>query len=176
MEDVVVIDESGTHLGLIRLYGRAPRGERAYATTLRHYGKNISLVAAFGTAGMGASMTIEGAIDQAAFDAYIRHVLAPTLRPGQVILLDNLSVHKSLEVRRLIEACGCRVLFLPAYSPDLTPIEMAFSKVKALLRKAAALTVEALENAIAEALAAISPADAVAYFQSCGFRVPDQSA
>ena len=161
---------------MIRLYRRAPVGQRAFAKPRRNYGQNISLVAALTTRGMGAVMPLEGSLDQVAFDAYVQHFLVPTLRPGQIGILDNLSVPKSPQGRRWLEDRGCRGLFLPAYSPDLTPIEMAFSKIKALLRKAAALTVEALGHAIAEALAAISPADAVAYFQSCDFRVPDQSA
>ena len=128
VEDRVVIAESGPHVGMLRLYGRAPTGQRAYAKTLRNYGKNVSHVAALTTRGMSAAMTLQGAIDQAAFDAYIEHFLAPTLRLGQIVMLDNLSVPKSPSARRWIEDRGCRVLFLPAYSPDLTPIEQAFSK------------------------------------------------
>ena len=174
-EDVVVVDESGSHIGMIRRYGRAPRGQRAYAKTLRNYGKNLSLIAALSVTGVGAAMTIEGAVDQVAFEAYVRHFLAPSLRPGQIVIIDNLSVHKGPQVRRLIEAQGCTLLFLPAYSPDLTPIEKAFSKLKAFLRRVAASTVDALQEAIAQGLQRISEHDSRGYFVSCGFRLLDQS-
>ena len=174
-EAVVVVDESGTHIGMTRLYGRAPRGQRAYAQTLRNYGKNLSLIASLSRDGMGEAMTLEGAVDQAAFEAYVRDFLAPSLRPGQIVLMDNLSIHKGPEVRRLIETRGCTLLFLPAYSPDLTPIEKAFSKLKAFLRRVGALTVEALQEAIAAGLQRILPSDAHGYFASCGFIIPNQS-
>lgn len=111
VEAIVVVDESGTHMGMIRLHGRVLRGQRAYAQTLRNYGKNVSLIASLTVSGMGAAMTIEGAVDPLVFVAYVRHVLAPRLRPGQIVILDNLSIHKSAEVRRLIEARGCTLLF-----------------------------------------------------------------
>jgi transposase len=155
---------------MIRLYARAPRGQRAYAQTLRNYGKNLSLIAALSLDGMGQAMTVEGAVDRFAFESYSREFLAPSLRPGQIVILDNLSVHKGPEVRRLIEGQGCLLLFLPAYSPDLTPIEQAFAKLKAFLRRVGALTLDALQDAIAEGLTLISTTDAAGFFAACGFK------
>jgi transposase len=120
-------------------------------------------------------MTLPGAVDARAFAAYVREVLAPTLVPVQTVVLDNLSVHRDAAVRRAIEARGCRLLFLPAYSPDLSPIELAFAKLKEALRRAAARTQEALEAAIAAALETITAADARGWFRHCGYRVPRQS-
>jgi transposase len=125
---------------------------------------------------MGAAMTIEGAVDGAVFQVYVRDFLAPQLRPGQVVIMDNLSVHKSTRVRQLIEAQGCTLLFVPAYSPDLTPIELAFSKLKTFLRRVGAETVEALQGAIAIGLDRITTQDARGYFRGCGFTRMDQSA
>ncbi len=114
-------------------------------------------------------MTLTGATDRVAFEAYVERVLAPTLKPGQVVVLDNLSAHKGERVRTLIEGRGCQLWFLPSYSPDLSPIEEAFSKLKALLRKAEARSRAALEAAIAEALDAVTPTDAQAFLKHCGY-------
>jgi transposase len=134
----------------------------------------VTLLAALSLTGAGAAMTIAGAADALVFEAYLREVLAPTLRPGQTVVLDNVRTHKGAAVRRLIEARGCRLLFLPAYSPDCSPIEPACSKVKALLRQARARTRAALEAAIAEALAAISAQDARGWFAACGYQLEAQ--
>jgi transposase len=168
--DFVIVDESGTNLNLTPLYARAPRGERAYGQVPRNTPKNTTLIAALTPAGMGPAMTLEGATDTAAFVAYIEQVLAPSLHPGQIVVLDNLSAHKSARVRALIEARGAELWYLPAYSPDLSPIEHAFSKLKTLLRRAAARTREALEQAIAAALDEITAADAAGWFAHCGYR------
>jgi transposase len=140
----------------------------------RNHGKNTTLVAALTPAGLQAPWTIEGAIDTAAFERYITEVLGPTLRPGQVVVLDNLSVHKAARIRDAIEAVHCEVLFLPAYSPDFTPIEQAFSKIKALLRGLGARTREALLEAIRLAVAAISSEDAAGWFAHAGYSLPGQ--
>src|SRR5258708_11787103 len=153
-----------------QLYARAPRSQRAYTKTLRNYGKNLSLIASWSVQGMGAAMTVEGSVDQNAFEAYLREFLCPNLHPGQIVIIDNLSIHKGAQVRRLIEATGACVLFLPAYSPDLSPIEKAFSKLKIFLRRMGALTLDALQEAIAEGLSSITPTDARAYFASFGSR------
>ncbi len=121
------------------------------------------------TGGIGAAMLLAGATDTAAFEAYVEHVLAPTLLPGQVVVMDNLSAHKRARVRALIEARGCELWYLPTYSPDLSPIEEAFSKLKTLLRRAEARTREALEDAIAAALNTITATDARGYFLHCGY-------
>ena len=172
---LVFVDESGTHLALTPTYARAPRGARAHDTAPADRGGNVTLLAALSLAGAGAAMTITGAADALVFEAYVREVLAPTLRPGQTVVLDNVRTHKGAAVQALIEARGCRLLFLPAYSPDFSPIEQAFSKVKALLRQARARTRAALEAAIAEALAAISAQDARGWFAACGYPVAAQS-
>ena len=172
---LVFVDESGTHLALTPLYARAPRGARAHGTVPADRGTNVTLLAALSLSGAGAAMTVSGAADALVFEAYVRDVLVPSLRPGQIVVLDNVRSHKGDTVRTLIEARGCRLLFLPAYSPDFSPIEYAFSKVKTLLRRAAARTRDALDAAIAEALAAISSQDARGWFTACGDQVKGQS-
>ena len=132
-------------------------------------GKNTTLIAGLTLAGIQAPFILEGAVDTLAFETYVEHVLVPSLRPEQVVVLDNLSVHKGEQVRQMIEAKGCQVLFLPAYSPDLTPIEEAFSKLKTWLRRLGARTREALEEAIAEALKQITGQDAHGWFWHCGY-------
>jgi transposase len=129
-------------------------------------------VAALTPDGLHAPWTIEGAMDTPAFECYARDVLGPTLRPGQVVILDNLSVHKAPSIRAAIEARACALLFLPPYSPDCTPIEQAFSKIKATLRKLRARTRETLLDAIAEAVSAVTPDDAAAWFLDAGYPLP----
>ena len=153
---------------------RAPRGERAGGSAPRNRGPNVTLLAALTPDGVGPALTVEGAADRLVVEAYVGRVLVPTLRPGQVVVLDNLSAHKGDEVHTLIEAAGCRLLFLPAYSPDFNPIELAFAKVKERLRRTAARTVDALVAAIGEALDAVSAADARGFFAHCGFPLPGQ--
>ncbi len=166
---LVFVDESGTQTNMTPRTSRAPRGQRAYGAAPRNHGKNTTLIAALSVEGIGAAMTLEGAADAEAFVAYITHVLVPTLRPGQIVIMDNLSVHKNERVRRRIEGAKCRLVYLPAYSPDMTPIEQAFSKVKAFLRRAEARTREALEAAIGAALATVTAADAAGWFTACGY-------
>jgi transposase len=153
---------------------RAPRGERAVGTAPRNHGANVTLLAALTPEGVGAALAVEGAADRLVVEAYVGAVLVPTLRPGQVVVLDNLSAHKGEEVRKLIEGAGCRLLFLPAYSPDFNPIEPAFAKIKERLRRVAARTYDALVTAIGEALDAVTAADARGFFGHCGFLLPDQ--
>jgi transposase len=153
---------------------RAPRGERAAGAAPRNHGPNVTLLAALTPHGAGPALTVEGAADRLVVEAYVGRVLVPTLRPGQVVILDNLSAHKGDEVRKLIEGAGCRLLFLPAYSPDFNPIELAFAKVKERLRRTAARTVDAVVAAIGEALDAVSAADARGFFAHCGFPLPGQ--
>lgn len=171
----VWVDECGSHLSLTPLYARAPKGERARGTVPRNRGPNTTLVASLTLEGMGPAMTLEGALDAAAFGVYVEQVLAPTLRPEAIVVIDNLSAHKSERVRQAIEARGAQLWFLPAYSPDLSPIEEAFSKLKALLRRAAARTRDALEAAIRAALDAITPQDARGWFAHCGYLPQAQS-
>jgi transposase len=172
---IFAVDEMATSIALTRLYGYAPADERCVGSIPKNHGQPTSLVAALSLQGLEAAMTRLGAIDTLAFEAFIDHVLGPLLQPDDWVLLDNLSAHKALSVRAKIEARGAHALFLPAYSPDFNPIELAFSKVKQVLRSAAARTQEALEAAIADALDAITPEDALAYFRHCNITVPSGS-
>jgi transposase len=173
-EQLVFVDESGIHTSLTRLYGWAPHDRRAIGSVPRNHGKNTTLVAALTPGGFQEPWLIEGAITTETFEWYIREQLAPQLRPGQVVVLDNLSVHKAASIRYALEARGCALLFLPPYSPDFTPIEQAFSKLKAILRGLGARTHEALEEAMHVAVEAITPADASAWFAHAGYLLPAQ--
>jgi transposase len=166
----VWVDECGTHTSMTRLRGRAPKGERAYGSVPRNRGKNTTLIASMTLEGaMGECMTVEGSTKAFVFEAYVERFLAPSLRPGQIVVMDNLSAHKTGRVRELIEGRSCELWFLPSYSPDLNPIEEAFSKVKGHLRRAAARTREALVEAMGEALSAVRPRDAEGWFVHCGY-------
>jgi transposase len=168
----VFVDESSTTIALTRRYGWAPRAERLMAAVPRNHGSPTSVVAALTPDGVGPVMTREGAIDTPAFVAYVRELLGPALQPGQIVILDNLSVHKAERVRALVEARHCHLVFLPPYSPDFSPIEHAFSKLKAILRALGARTQETLDAAIRLALDHISSADARAFFAYCGYNLP----
>jgi transposase len=153
-------------------YARAPRGKRAIGAVPRNYGANMTLLASLSLQGMGEALILDGAADTSAFELYIEHILAPSLRPGQIVILDNLSIHQGTRVRQAIEAKGCRLVFLPAYSPDFSPIEEAFSKLKTFLRCVGARTREALQEAIAQALTLITAQDARGWFTHCGYSPP----
>ncbi len=168
-DKVVVVDESSTHRDMTSAYARAPRGERAPDMMLRNYGMNVSLIAGLRLTGMDAPLVIEGPVNTAVFEAYVEHILAPSLHKDDLVILDNLSCHKSKTTRRLIEARGARLIFLPPYSPDLSPIEQAFAKLKTVLRRLRAQTLITLIEATAQALAAVSPLDALGFFTNCGF-------
>jgi transposase len=161
------VDECGTHTSMTRLYARAPKGKRAYGKVPRNRGKNTTLLASMSLEGMGPCLAVEGPTTKAVFEAYVERVLAPSLHPGRVVVMDNLGAHRGERVRELIEARGCSLLFLPPYSPDFSPIEEAFSKIKALLRKAKARTRGALVEAIGRALEAISTNDTRGWFGHC---------
>ncbi len=135
----------------------------------RNRGKNTTLIAALSLEGMGAAMILEGSANTTAFELYVEQILAPSLQAGQIVIMDNLQAHKSARVRLAIEAEGCQLLFLPSYSPDLSPIEEAFSKLKTALRRAGARTREALEEALGQALLTITVQDAQGWFQHCGY-------
>jgi transposase len=144
---LIFVDECGAHIALTPLYARAPRGKRAYGSVPCNRGQNTTLIAGLSLSGMQAPFILEGAVDTLTFEAYVEQVLAPSLSPGQIVVLDNLSAHTGERVRQAIEAKGCQVLWLPTYSPDLTPVEEAFSKLKAFLRRVGARTHERLEEA-----------------------------
>ena len=163
------VDESGANITLARRYGWAPRNERCHGAVPRNYGHNLTLIASLSLDGLEAPMLLEGAVDSLAFERYVEAVLVPTLRPGELVILDNLSVHKQPAIRAMIEAAGCRVLFLPSYSPDFNPIELAFSKIKAYLRRVGERTQEALDAAITTAIDLITAADAAGYFHHRGY-------
>ena len=162
------------HTSLAPLYGYSAKGERVRLSVPRNRGKNTTLLAAMTLDGMGETMAVEGSTDQEVFDAYVEHVLAPTLETGQVVILDNLSAHKPVRVRELIECRGCQLIYLPSYSPEFNPIEEAFAKIKSILRQAGARTKDALVEVLGEALSAISAQDARAYFEHAGYRTRAQ--
>ena len=153
------IDETWTATNMARSHGRCQRGERLRMGFPHGHRKTTTLVAGLRKSGMVAPMTLDGPINGDWFEAYARHVLVPTLRSGDVVIMDNLSSHKRASVREMIEAAGARLLFLPPYSPDFNPIEMAFAKFKAFLKKVAARTVDALWDAIAQAIDIFTPAE-----------------
>lgn len=171
-QDLVIVDETGTQINMTPLYAYAPKGVRAVGKVPRNYGANLTLIASLSLEGMGEAMLLDGSADAAAFEIYIEQILAPSLRPRQIVILDNLSIHLGTRVKQAIEARGCQVLFLPSYSPDFSPIEGAFSKLKALLRRVSARTREALQDAIIEALPHITSQDALGWFLQCGYPAP----
>ena len=167
--DLVFLDETGSHLGYTPTHAWAPRGQRAHAEAPRNRGENKTVVAALTLEGVRALMRFDGGMTSARFEGYVRHVLAPTLRPGQVVIADNLRAHHTDGARAAIEARGARLWHLPPYSPDFNPIEHALSKVKQSLRRAAARTDDALRAATWTAFAAITRTDAAGWFAHCGY-------
>lgn len=163
------VDEAGVNLALTRLFGRAPRGERVADSVPQNYGENVTMLGALSLAGVEALMTVNGATDSDIFLAFVREVLAPTLRAGDIVIWDNLGTHRAVTVREAVEERGARVIFLPPYSPDMNPIERCWSKIKTFLRAAKARTREALETAIKQALATVTESDARAWFAHCGY-------
>jgi transposase len=165
----VWLDEVGSHLGMTRRYSRAPRGERAYGTAPGSRGKNRTLIAALTLAGIGPGLLLDEAVDRETFDGYIIHRLAPTLTPGQIVVVDNLKVHYSDRAREAIEQRGAQLWYLPPYSPDLNPIEETFSKLKTFLRAAEPRTLDDHSTAIWAALRTITPHDAAGWFAHAGY-------
>lgn len=168
-DDLVFLDETGTTTAMATRYAWAPRGQRANDSAPRNHGTNTTLISCMVHTGMGPSLLVDGAMTTEVFDANIEQLLVPWLRRGQIVILDNLSVHHSTRARALIEEAGCTIRFLPAYSPDYSPIEWAFSKLKTYLRRVATRTKDALDHAIANGLTAITPADAHGWFYGCGY-------
>jgi transposase len=169
-ERLVFVDECGTHTSLASTYGYAPRGKRLYLAVPRTRGKNTTLLSSMTIEGMGPSLAVEGATTARVFETYVEKVLAPTLRAGQIVVMDNLGAHRPKRIRELIERQGCELLYLPAYSPDYNPIEEAFAKIKDLLCRAAARTKGALVEAIGAALYAVTAADVRGFFEHAGYR------
>ena len=173
-ERLVFVDEMGANVSLAPVYAWSRRGERAFASVPRNWGKNITLLASMSMRGMGPSLAVEGSTTREVFEAYLEHVLAPTLRPGQVVVMDNLSSHKGERVRELIEGRGCELLYLLPYSPDFNPIEEAFAKLKTLLRKAEARSREVLIEVMGRALEALTVRDVRSFFEHRGYRALGQ--
>ena len=163
------IDETGASTKMARLRGRALKGERCRAAVPHGHWKTTTFTGALRLDGMTAPMVLDGPMNRVAFQAYIEQVLAPTLRRGDTVIMDNLPAHKGVEVRRAIEAAGATLCYLPPYSPDFNPIENAFSKLKALLRKAAARTVDHLWRVIGDSLDAFTPTECANYFAAAGY-------
>ncbi len=165
----IFVDESAVNTAMTRRYGRAPKGERAVDSAPRNYGMHTSVIGAMGLRGLVAALTVEGAVDTEVFDAYAERVLGPRLRPGDVVVLDNLTAHRASRIEEVAESRGAQVLWLPPYSPDYSPIEQCWSKIKAYLRGAKARTREALEEALTAALGLVTKADIRGWFKHCGY-------
>ena len=168
-EDLIFMDESGVNRAMTRTYARSRVNTRAFGHAPRHWGDNVSILGAISLRGPLPPMCINGATDGRVFLTYLKEVLVPQLWKGAVVVMDNLGAHKVAGVRELIEAAGARLLYLPPYSADFNPIELAWSKLKNHLRKTAARTTQALDRAISEGLASISAQDARGYFAHRGY-------
>ena len=171
IEKVHFIDETGINIAMTRLYARAEGGARAHGATPKNWGDNISLIGSLSLDGTMHAMTLPGSADRDAFLLYVKDILGPHLQKGDIVVMDNLSVHKSAAVRRAIEDRQAELRFLPPYSPDLNPIEQCWSKIKTALRAAAARSLEALDTAVTAGLASITAEDAIGWFQHSGYSV-----
>lgn len=156
---------------MTRRYGRARRGQRVHDAVPKNFGRNISILGSLSWYGMEAVMTVEGAVDAAVFRIYVKHVLVPTLRPGDVVVMDNLSVHKVADIESMITGAGARLVYLPPYSPDWSPIEPCWSKLKTRLRGMKARTRQALDLALTKVIGKISNSDARGWFAHCGYSI-----
>lgn len=165
------LDEAGATTTLTRLYARAIGGNRTTEAVPRNYGASTSIISTLGVAGVEATMFIEGSVDTLVFNAYCQEILRPTLKAGDVIVLDNLGAHRASRVEEIANHCGARVIWLPPYSPDFSPIELMWSKVKTYLRRVKARTQAELEEAIAAALETITANDCLNWFRHCGYEV-----
>ena len=171
---LVFVDEMGANTSLSSLRAWSKRGERAHCSVPRNRGPNTTLLTSMSAEGVGPSLAVEGTTTRPVFETYVEKVLLPSLQRGQIVVMDNLTAHKGDRIRELIESAGCELLYLPPYSPDLNPIEEAFSKIKGLLRKAGARSREALIEALGRALEAITSQDARGFFEHCGYRIVGQ--
>jgi transposase len=165
------IDESGVNLAMTRLYGRAPRGARVSERVPRNYGAHTSVISTLGLSGPEAVWTVEGAVDADVFNVYVERVLRPTIRGGDILVLDNLRAHHASRIEEVAAECGAEVIWLAPYSPDFSPIELMWSKIKARMRAAKARTREELERALVAALELVTSADCLGWFTHCGYQV-----
>jgi transposase len=168
----VFLDETGSNTAMARRYGRAPRGVRVDGPVPHGHWKTVTLTAAIRLGGVGGCLAFDGATDAASFESYVEQVLVPTLRRGDIVVMDNLSAHKGGEVERLIRGAGAELRYLPAYSADFNPIEKMFSKLKTYLRKAAARSVDRLIEAMGDGLRLVTHEDIAGWFRSCGYSTP----
>jgi transposase len=170
VEKLVFLDESGVNTAMFRRYGRCPQGERLVdAAPAAHWQSNTLLAAVRLDNGVVAPMVLDGPVTGESFAGYVRQSLVPELRPGDIVVMDNLPAHKNPAVAEAIEGAGCRLVYLPPYSPDLNPIEPMWSKVKAIVRKVAARTFDALVDAVSDALRSVTLEDCEGYFEHCGY-------
>ncbi|RJG07081.1 IS630 family transposase [Noviherbaspirillum cavernae] len=165
------IDESGLNIAMTRRYGRAMHGQRVHDAVPGNFGRNVSIPGSLSCHGMEAVMTVEGAVDAAVFRACVAHALVPTLRSGDVVVMDNLSVHKVRDIEAMIAGAGAQLIYLPPYSPDWSPIEPCWSKIKTRLRGMKARTREALDQALTKVIGRISNSDASGWFAHCGYSI-----
>ncbi|WP_349282299.1 IS630 family transposase [Polaromonas hydrogenivorans] len=163
------VDESGVNIAMTRRFGRARRGQRVHDAVPKNWGRNVTVLGSLSCQGLEAVMTIEGATDAAVFHAYVSQVLAPTLKPGDMVVMDNLGAHKVDGIRSAIQARGAALMYLPPYSPDYSPIEPCWSKLKTCLRAIKARTREALDEALAHVIETVTAADAKGWFTHCGY-------
>jgi len=170
-ERLIFVDETSTHTAMTRRYARAPRGQRAYGRVPRNHGANLSVMGALGLRGVIATMSVEGAVDTEIFNIFVSQVLVPALQPGEVVGLDNLSVHHASMSEQAVSAGGGSVVFLPPYSPDFSPLEPCWAKLKTFLRGCAARTRPLLDAALTKALQTLSPEDFQGWFRHCGYAV-----
>jgi transposase len=168
---LIFVDESGLNLALTRLYARAPRGVRAIGSVPQNYGQSLTVLAALDCRGVKAALLVPGATDRDVFLSFLEHVLGPQLRPGVMVVLDNLSAHKNTDVAEALRQKGAQLCYLPPYSPDYNPIEMAWSKIKTFLRGIGARTRRKLSRSLKIALTQVTPQDAKAWFRHCGYPV-----
>jgi transposase len=169
LEKLVFLDESGVNTAMFRRYGRCPQGQRLVDAAPAAHWQSNTLLAAVRLDGVVAPMVLDGPVDAESFAGYVERSLVPELRPGDIVIMDNLPAHKGPRVARAIEAAGCRLAYLPPYSPDFNPIEPMWSKVKSIVRKAAARTFEAVVDAVRTALLAVTPDDCYGFFCHCGY-------
>jgi len=169
VEKLVFIDEAGINIGMVRLYGRAPIGTRVEGDKPWNTGSNMSLVGALGLSGITTIMMVEGAVDGMTFEIFLEKMLAPTLRPGDLVLMDNIKTHKGKQVEEIIQVTGAKLRYLPRYSPDFSPLENGWSKLKELLRGTAARTIDALEEGVKNAVDKITEKDVKGWFKHCGY-------
>jgi transposase len=172
---LVFVDKMGTNTSLSPLYAWSLRGQRARSSVRRNRGANTTLLASMSAEGMGPCIAVVGSTTAMVFEAYVEQALCPSLKRGQVVVMDNLSAHKGQRIRELIEGRGCELIYLPPYSPDFNPIEEAFSKIKGILRRIEARTREVLVGALGEAISAVTARDARGFFEHCGYSTLVQS-